>query len=63
MTTTISTRIIGACSKTVVSEDNPLWDVQAVADGNNGALSIQVRGENGKTIRWVAHVQKIEVKT
>jgi hypothetical protein len=60
--TTISTRIIGTTSTTTVSEDNPLWDVRAVADGSGGALEIQVKGENGKTIRWVAHVQTIEVK-
>jgi hypothetical protein len=61
--TTISTRLIGTVSKTVVSEDNPIWDIRALADGVGGALTLQVRGENGKTIRWVAHIQTIEVKT
>lgn len=62
-TTTISTRILGTTSKTVVSEDNPLWDVRAIADGTNGALNIQVKGETGKTVRWVAHIQTVEVKS
>lgn len=61
--TTISTRLIGVPSKIVASEDNPLWDVKVTADGVDGALNVQVKGENGKTIRWVAHVQTIEVKT
>jgi hypothetical protein len=61
--TTISTRLIGTISKTVISEDNPIWDISALADGVDGALTLNVRGENGKTIRWVAHIQTIEVKT
>lgn len=59
--TLISTRLIGTPSKTVVSEDNPDWDAKVIADVANGALQIQVKGEHGKTIRWVCHIQTVEV--
>lgn len=59
--TLISTRLIGTPSKTVVSEDNPDWDARVIADVVNGALQVQVQGEHGKTIRWVCHLQTVEV--
>jgi hypothetical protein len=59
---TISTRIIGKISQTVVSEDNPSWNVTADADITTGALRVWVTGENSKTIRWVAHIQTVEVQ-
>lgn len=58
-----STRLIGIPSQTVVSEDNPLWNAVVSADSVNATLRIQVSGESGKTIRWVAHIQTVEVKT
>lgn len=57
----ISTRLIGTPSTSVLSEDNPSWDVKVQADTSNGALQILVKGEHGKTIRWVAHVKTVEV--
>lgn len=60
-TTLISTRLIGTPSKIVISEDNPSWDSMVSADTINGALQIKVKGEYGKTIRWVAHIQTVEV--
>jgi hypothetical protein len=59
--TLVSTRLIGTPSKTVVSEDNPLWDISVSADINHGALKIRVKGETDKTIRWVAQIQTVEV--
>lgn len=57
-----STRLIGSPSTTTVSEDNPNWGVFVAVDTTDGALKIQVKGENGKTIRWVAHIQTVEVQ-
>jgi len=50
--------LIGTPLKTVLGEDDPNWDVQALT--GFGALVIQVRG-NGETIRWVATVRTAEV--
>jgi hypothetical protein len=50
--------IIGTPLKTVLGEDDPNWDVQALT--GFGALVIQVQG-NGETIRWVATVRTVEV--
>lgn len=57
-----STALIGKLNKTVVTEDNPVWDVSADVDVASGALRFWVKGEPGKTIRWVAHIQTVEVK-
>ena len=62
-TTAMSTRIIGVLSKTIVSVDNPLWDVNVTADTSVGALRIFVKGEDFKTIRWVAHIKTVEIRT
>jgi hypothetical protein len=57
----ISTRLIGTPTKNVLSEDNPTWDIAVHADQIYGALQIRVTGEHSKTIRWVAHIQTVEV--
>lgn len=57
-----STRLIGVPSKSTFSEDNPTWDISVLADTTTGALQILVRGQAGKTIRWVAHIQTVEVQ-
>lgn len=59
--TLVSTRMIGTSSKITISEDNPVWDVNVSADTTTGALRLVVSGEYGKTIRWVAHIQTVEV--
>jgi len=56
-----STRIIGTISKTVIAEDDSLWDVNAIADVVNGSLKILVLGATGKIIRWVAYTRTVEV--
>lgn len=58
----VSTRLIGVPSTIVISEDNTEWDVQVSAGTTNGSLQIRVKGELGKTIRWVAHIQTVEVQ-
>ena len=56
-----STTFIGTPSKTVLGEtDNP-WNANVVADTTNGALRVEVTGQNGKTIRWVATVRISQV--
>jgi hypothetical protein len=59
--TVLSTRLIGNVNKIVISEDSPPWDVLAEADTYTGALCLKVKGESGKTIRWVAHIRTVEV--
>ena len=59
--TVLSTRLIGNVNKTVISEDSPPWDVLAEADNYTGALRLKVKGESGKTVRWVAHIRTVEV--
>lgn len=59
--TALSTRMIGGVNKMTISEDSPAWDVQADADTFVGALRLKVKGEAGKTIRWVAHIRTVEV--
>ena len=56
-----TTRIVGIISHTIVAEDNPQWKGFAEANTFDGALRIRVQGQNGKTIRWVAHIQTVEV--
>lgn len=60
--TVVSTRLIGTPSKTVISEDNPSWGILVSSDSTNGALVFKAKGENGKTIRWVAHIKTVEVR-
>jgi hypothetical protein len=60
---TLSTRIIGQVSSIVVSEDSPVWGFTVDANTTLGTLRLMANGENGKTIRWVAHIETVEVKT
>jgi hypothetical protein len=55
-----SINIQGVVSSETFSASNP-WSVAAVADTLNGALKVTFTGEAGKTIRWVALVETIEV--
>ena len=56
-----TTAIQGSVNKTVLAESNPSWDINISADSTNGALKITATGEVGKTIRWVALVETVEV--
>lgn len=59
--TVVSTRLIGIPSTTIISVDNPSWDIKVSADGINGSLQVMVKGETSKTIRWVANIKTVEV--
>lgn len=56
-----TTAIQGSVQKSVLGESNPPWDINIAADPTNGSLRITVTGEAGKTIRWVALVETVEV--
>jgi|694.fasta_scaffold02159_37 hypothetical protein len=42
-------------------EDDASYDVSITADDTNDALQINVIGQTGETIRWVAHVDGVEI--
>lgn len=56
-----TTAIQGSPQKTVLAESNPSWDINISADNINGSLKVTVTGENGKTIRWVALIETVEI--
>jgi hypothetical protein len=56
-----TTNIQGSVQKTVLAESNPSWDINIGADSTNGSLLVRVIGETGKTIRWVALVETVEI--
>ena len=47
--------------KSILHEDDGGWDAQVVYDHQIGQLSIQVNGDTGDTVRWVATVRTVEV--
>ena len=56
-----TTALQGKPNKVVLSRSNPAWDINISADSTHGSLSITVTGETGKTIRWLALVETVEV--
>lgn len=56
-----STAIVGTVTENIDAEDTSAWSVTVDADTTNGALRVQVTGESGKTIRWVAFARTVEV--
>jgi hypothetical protein len=56
-----SSGILGTPVKTVVYEDNSAWDFSV--DFTSGRLRLQATGAASTTIRWVANVKTVEVKT
>lgn len=56
-----NTFIQGSVQKSVLAESNPVWDINIAADSINGSLKVTVTGESGKTIRWVALVETVEI--
>lgn len=56
-----TTALVGSVTKTVLAEDMPAWDCDVTADDTNDALIITATGEAGKTIRWVAKIELVEV--
>ena len=58
--TAASTALIGSVSKTVISETKPELDVTISADTVNGALKIEVTGQEEVVLRWVAFIEMVE---
>lgn len=56
-----TTMILGKISKDVLAKSNRQWDVNVTADTTNGSLKLTCTGQAGKTIRWVALVETVEV--
>lgn len=56
-----TTTIQGSVQKSVLAESNPAWDINISADTTYGSLKVTVTGESGKTIRWVALVETVEI--
>lgn len=56
-----TTSFTGVPSKNIIAESNAPWDAQISADATNGSLEIQVKGQAGKTVRWLALVETVEV--
>lgn len=56
-----STALQGFPAIEVISETNSIWNINISADNVNGCLSIMVTGESSKTIRWLAHVETVEI--
>lgn len=57
----ITTALQGSVNKTVLAESNPSWDINISADPVNGSLKVSVIGETGKTIRWLALIETVEI--
>jgi hypothetical protein len=55
------TAFIGTPTVTELGEDDIAWGAQVVADNTNNALSVQVQGNTGDNIGWVAVVRTAEV--
>lgn len=56
-----TTALQGSTSIEIFSQSDPSWSINTVADNVNGSLAITVTGESGKTIRWLAHVETVEI--
>lgn len=57
-----TTQFVDTPVKEIMAEDDSDWDANVTADTSNGTLDIEVTGEAGKTIRWVASVSLTQVK-
>ena len=56
-----STAIVGSVTKTVIAETSPAWDVDVFVSTSIGGFTVQVTGEAGEAIRWVAVINTVEV--
>lgn len=56
-----TTALVGTVTKVVLGEDTAAWDADIFVDTTNGGFTVQVTGEVGKTIRWVAAINTAEV--
>lgn len=56
-----TTTILGNPVLTVLSETNNEWEIRVYADTTIGALAFTCIGQSGKTIRWLAKIETVEV--
>lgn len=56
-----TTTLVGSQDKILKSGITLPWDINAVADTNNGALRLEVVGEASKEIIWLAQVKLVEL--
>lgn len=56
---TINTSLLGTPTKHILSETDPSWD--AFVEVNADSLVVKTVGEMGKTIRWLALVETVEI--
>jgi len=57
-----TTSLIGTVSTLGTDiKDDIAYDVEITADNSNSALQINVTGKDEETIRWVAHVEGVEI--
>ncbi len=56
-----TTAILGRMSKTILAESNTPWDTNVFADTTNGGFTVTATGQAGKTIRWLALVETVEI--
>jgi len=57
----VGTTVLDDYQKTIVHTDDADWDVDISADVVNGALKIEVVGENAKVIIWAARIDTMEI--
>ena len=56
-----STFMVNGYSKSVIAKTDSTWDVNLVANTTGGSLDIQVNGNVGQTVRWVAKIDAVEI--
>jgi hypothetical protein len=56
-----TTAIQGAVSTQIIGRSQPSWNVSIVPDTTYGSLKVMVTGQTGKIIRWLAHIETVEV--
>jgi hypothetical protein len=55
--------IVGTRQKTIIAEDDVTWDADVRVDTTNDALEIYVTGHATKTIKWVARIELVQIKS
>lgn len=56
-----TTTFQGVPGKTVLAESDAPWDINITADATFGGLKVSVTGQAGKTIRWLASIDTVEI--
>lgn len=56
-----TTAMQGVAHKEIIARSNSAWDVNIGVNTADGGLQVLVTGEAGKTIRWLARVETVEL--